>query len=200
MARSSAAQRGGHCGEISVAMKEQQKGLDRDESLVFQFKYKITDNSDEAKRQRRKQANIESAKRSRKRKQDLMKNLEKEVEVLKNTALESSQVYQELKEKCDKAHFENRIAVIDYVTIPLLAYKTELQLMRVIGCHPVNDPVFISMANNAGLNLSDVRRSLLRAPTYPGKVGMQQGQNQTLPNIGLHGAMPGWDNNQQNKY
>ena len=73
---------------------------------VFQFTAKITDNSDEAKRQRRlvtrnflffkilfnasqfvfffffhirKQANIESAKRSRKRKQDLMKNLEKEV-------------------------------------------------------------------------------------------------------------------------
>ena len=72
---------------------------------VFQFTSKITDNSDEAKRQRRlvtrnflffkilfnasqfvffffhirKQANIESAKRSRKRKQDLMKNLEKEV-------------------------------------------------------------------------------------------------------------------------
>ena len=83
---------------------------------VFQFTAKNTDNSDEAKHQRRlvtrnflffqilfnasqfvflclnglhpnlifffhlrKQANIESAKRSRKRKQDLMKNLEKEV-------------------------------------------------------------------------------------------------------------------------
>nr|XP_023873850.1 basic leucine zipper 1-like [Quercus suber]POE84100.1 g-box-binding factor 3 [Quercus suber] len=156
---------------------------------------KLIDNSDEAKRQRRKQANIESAKRSRKRKQDLMKNLEKEVEVLKNTALESSQVCQELQEKCDKAHFESRIAVIDYVTIPLLVYKTELQL-RVIGCHPLNDPIFISMAKNAGLNLSDVRRSLLRAPTYPGKVGMQQVQNQNFPHTGLHGAVPGWVNYQ----
>uniref|UniRef100_A0A7N2MBB7 BZIP domain-containing protein n=1 Tax=Quercus lobata TaxID=97700 RepID=A0A7N2MBB7_QUELO len=156
---------------------------------VFQFTAKITDNSEEAKRQRRKQANIESAKRSRKRKQDLMKNLEKEVEVLKNTALESSQVRRELKEKCDKAHFENRIAVIDYVTIPLLFYKTELQLMRVTGCHPLNDPVYISMANNAGLNLSDVRRSLLRAPAYPGKAGMQQVQNQNFPHTSLHGAM-----------
>ena len=72
-------------------------------------------------------------------------------------------------------------------------YKTELQLMRVIGCHPLNDPVFISMANNAGLNLSDVRRSLLRAPTYPSKVGMQQVQNQNFPHTG-------WGNNQQNKY
>ena len=68
--------------------------------------------------------------------------------------------------------------------------------MRVIGCHPLNDPVFISMANNAGLNLSDVRRSLLRAPTYPGKVGMQQVQNQNFPHTGLHGAMLGWGNNQ----
>ena len=68
-------------------------------------------------------------------------------------------------------------------------YKTELQLMRVIGCHPLNDPVFISMANNAGLNLSDVRRSLLRAPTYPSKVGMQQVQNQNFPHTG-------WGNNQ----
>ena len=157
-----------------------------------------------------------------------------QVEVLKNTALESSQVHRELKEKCDKAHFENRIAIIDYVTKPLLVslrnkswkcqgvkllslsfflcsfcihmeyvvyisygffqvYKTELQLMRVIGCHPLNDPVFISMANNAGLNLSDVRRSLLRAPTYPSKVGMQQVQNQNFPHTG-------WGNNQQNKY
>ena len=33
MARSSAVQRGGHCGEIGVAVKEQQRGLDRDESL-----------------------------------------------------------------------------------------------------------------------------------------------------------------------
>ncbi|XP_050248265.1 basic leucine zipper 10-like isoform X3 [Quercus robur] len=156
---------------------------------VFQFMAKITDNSDEAKCQRRKQANIESAKRSRKRKQDLMKNLEKEVEVLKNTALESSQVRRELKEKCDKAHFENRIVVIDYVTIPLLFYKTEMQLMRVTGCHPLNDPVFISMANKVGLNLSDVRRSLLRAPAYPGKVGMQQVQNQNFPHTSLHGAM-----------
>ena len=32
MARSSAARRGGHCGEIDVAVKEQQRGLDRDES------------------------------------------------------------------------------------------------------------------------------------------------------------------------
>ena len=75
-------------------------------------------------------------------------------------------------------------------------YKTELQLMRVKGCHPLNDPVFISMANNASLNLSDVRRSLLRAPTYPGKVGMQQVQNQNFPHTGLHGAMLGWGNNQ----
>ena len=157
-----------------------------------------------------------------------------QVEVLKNTALESSQVHRELKEKCDKARFENRIAVIDYVTIPLLVslrnksrkcqgvkllslsfflsflcgfcihreyviyisygffqvYKTELQLMRVTRCHPLNDPIFISMANKAGLNLSDVRKSLLRAPSYPSKVGMQQGQNQTFPNTGLHRAMP----------
>ena len=28
-----AARRGGHCGEIGVAVKEQQRGLDRDESL-----------------------------------------------------------------------------------------------------------------------------------------------------------------------
>ena len=33
MARSSAVRRGGHCGEIDVAVKEQQRGLDRDESL-----------------------------------------------------------------------------------------------------------------------------------------------------------------------
>ena len=33
MARSSAARRGGHYGEIGVAVKEQQRGLDRDESL-----------------------------------------------------------------------------------------------------------------------------------------------------------------------
>ncbi|KAK9984434.1 hypothetical protein SO802_033959 [Lithocarpus litseifolius] len=30
---SSAALRGGHCGEIGMAVKEQQRGLDRDESL-----------------------------------------------------------------------------------------------------------------------------------------------------------------------
>ena len=99
----------------------------------------------------------------------------------------------------------------------ILIYTSEKQLMRVTGFHPLDDPVFISLAKNEGLNLSNVRR-LIDAPTYltsqippylnqlvstffnaPHPRG-QQVQNQNFLNTGLHGAMLGWDNSQQKKY
>ena len=89
--------------------------------------------------------------------------------------------------------------------------------MRVTGFHPLNDLVFMSIVENADLNLSDVR-SLIHAPTYfnspippylnqlvstfsnaPHPQG-QLVQNQNFMNTSLHGAMPGWNNNQQKKY
>ena len=89
--------------------------------------------------------------------------------------------------------------------------------MKVTGFHPLDDPDFISIAKNAGLNLSDVR-SLIHAPTYltsqiPPYLNQlvstfsnaphpqeQRVQNQNFLNTGLHGAIPGWNNNQQKKY
>nr|POF06433.1 hypothetical protein CFP56_63241 [Quercus suber] len=182
-------------------------------SNVFQFTAKIIENSDEAKRQRRKQANLKSARQSRKRRQDMMKNTEKEVEHLKEIASESSLACSERKEKCDTSHRWNRVAIMDHVAIIARVYASEKQVMRVTGFHPLDDPYFISIAENAGLNLSDVR-SLIHAPTYltspiPPCLNQlvstfsnaphpqrQQVQNQNFLNTGLHGAMPGWDNNQ----
>ena len=84
--------------------------------------------------------------------------------------------------------------------------------MRVTGFHPPNDPVFQSIAENASLNLSDVRSSI-HAPTYltspiPPYLNQlvstfsnaphpqqQEVQNQNFLNTGLHGVMPSWDNN-----
>ncbi|KAL0000257.1 hypothetical protein SO802_019859, partial [Lithocarpus litseifolius] len=175
---------------------------------------KVITNFDEAKRQRRKQANLKSAKQSRKRRQDLMKNTEIEVEHLKKIASELSLACSERKENCDTSHCWNRVAIIDRVTIIARVYTSEKQLMSVTGFHPLDDPVFISIAENAGLNLSDVR-SLIHSPTYltsqiPPYLSQlvstfssalhpqeQQVQNQNFMNIGLHGAMLGWDNNQQ---
>ncbi|KAK9993887.1 hypothetical protein SO802_023590 [Lithocarpus litseifolius] len=84
---------------------------------VFQFTAKVIKNSDEAKRQRRKQANLKSARQSRKRRQDLMKNIEIEVEHLKKKASELSLACSERKENCDASHCWNRVAIIDHVTI-----------------------------------------------------------------------------------
>ncbi|KAK9993462.1 hypothetical protein SO802_023165 [Lithocarpus litseifolius] len=183
---------------------------------VFQFTAKVIKNSDEAKRQRRKQANLKSARQSRKRRQDRMKNIEIEVEHLKKIASELSLACSKRKENCDTSHCWNRVAIIDRVIIVARVYTSEKQLMRVTRFHPLDDPVFISIAENAGLNLSDVR-SLIHAPTYltsqiPPYLNQlvstfsnaphpqEQVQNQNFLNIGLHGAMPGWDNNQQKKY
>ena len=84
--------------------------------------------------------------------------------------------------------------------------------MRVTGFHPPNDPVFQSIAENASLNLSDVRSSI-HAPTYltspippylnelvstfsnPPHPQQQQVQNQNFLNTSLHEVMPSWDNN-----
>ncbi|KAK9982983.1 hypothetical protein SO802_032508 [Lithocarpus litseifolius] len=74
---------------------------------VFQFMAKTIENYDEAKRQRRKKANLKSTRQSRKRRQDVMKNTKKEVEDLKKIASELSLACSEHKENCDTSHYWN---------------------------------------------------------------------------------------------
>nr|POE67585.1 (-)-germacrene d synthase [Quercus suber] len=139
------------------------------------------------------------------------------VKDLKKIASELSQACSKRKENCDTSHYWNRVAIIDRVTIIARVYTSEKQLMRVTGFHSLDDPVFISIVENAGLNLSDVR-SLIHAPTYlispiPPYLNQlvstfsnalhpqgQQVQNQNFLNTGLHEAILGWDNNQQKKW
>ncbi|KAK7824299.1 basic leucine zipper 63 [Quercus suber] len=189
-------------------------GSSRDDSDddEFEGELEITENMDpaDAKRARRMLSNRESARRSRRRKQAQMSELETQVGHLRVEHSTLSKRLSEMENKCGTSGSDNRIL------------KAEIETMRAqppvptVGNgapHPqrldngfATDPL-IPLMGNQHKDIGGSRVAEMSSVQHT--TGVQQVQKQISPNTGSDGAMPGWDNelsravannNQQNKY
>jgi len=122
-------------------------GSSRDESDDDDFEgdIEITENMDpaNAKRARRMLSNRESARRSRRRKQAQMSELETQVGHLRVEHSTLSKRLSEMENNCGSSGSENRILKAEIKSMRAQVKMAEEQIKRVTGLHPL----FLAMAN-----------------------------------------------------
>ncbi|KAF9686902.1 hypothetical protein SADUNF_Sadunf02G0038100 [Salix dunnii] len=91
----------------------------------------------DAKRVRRKQSNRESARRSRRRKQAQLNELETQVGQLRDERTTLLTHFTDVNQKCDDAAIDNRILKADIETLRAKITMAEEQVKRMTGLNPV---------------------------------------------------------------
>ncbi|KAK9982982.1 hypothetical protein SO802_032507 [Lithocarpus litseifolius] len=101
---------------------------------------------DESRHVRRMMENRESARCSRIRKEEEMKQIETEVGVLK--AAYSKLYLSEMKKKCGTSYYELKVLRDENEIRKTQISMHELQIMRLTGLHPLNNPEFLALVNS----------------------------------------------------
>ncbi|KAL4604697.1 hypothetical protein ACB092_10G208600 [Castanea dentata] len=140
-------------------------GSSRDDSDDDEFEgdLEITENMDpaDAKRARRMLSNRESARRSRRRKQAQMSELETQVGHLRVEHSTLSKRLSEMENKCGTSGSDNRILKAEIESMRAQVKMAEEQIKRVTGLHPL----LLAMANIPGAGMPFVNNSPVHAST-----------------------------------
>ncbi|XP_030947901.1 light-inducible protein CPRF2 isoform X2 [Quercus lobata] len=171
-------------------------GSSRDDSDddEFEGELEITENMDpaDAKRARRMLSNRESARRSRRRKQAQMSELETQVGHLRVEHSTLSKRLSEMENKCGTSGSDNRILKAEIESMRAQVKMAEEQIKRVTGLHPL----LLAMANIPGAGMPFVNNSPVHASTnaslpIPPNLNHNQFFHQPpVPTVGNSGPHP----------
>ncbi|KAK8635849.1 hypothetical protein V6N13_004564 [Hibiscus sabdariffa] len=179
------------CGLLAVSTTQKKTGVQRRQTTSVSSgedsddelrDTETTDNMDPAdsKRARRMLSNRESARRSRRRKQAHMNELEAQVGQLRVEHSTLLKTLSDTNHKYDEAAVDNRILKADIETLRAKVKMAEETVKRVTGINPA----LLSRQNVANVGMPFVSSPLEASPIAP--VRLQQNNNQFF-----HQALPG---------
>ncbi|CAH8360242.1 unnamed protein product [Eruca vesicaria subsp. sativa] len=170
------------------------------------------DNGDptDVKRARRMLSNRESARRSRRRKQEQMSEFDTQVGQLRGEHSTLLSRLGDMNHKCDAAAVDNRILRADIETLRTKVQMAEETVKRVTGVNPLHwaRPNMSSPLNNTP-NSNHISKSAIpitssaglapnqrveRANLLPEQVNREGMQNQFVTNPNLYETLPHWNN------
>ncbi|XP_065630666.1 light-inducible protein CPRF2 [Quercus suber] len=103
---------------------------------------------DEARHIRRMMANRESARCSIIREEEEMIQIEREVGVLKAAYSKLLENLSAMEKKCGTSYYELKVLRDEYEITKTQISMHELQIMRLTGLHPLNNPEFLALVNS----------------------------------------------------
>ncbi|KAF5741853.1 BZIP transcription factor family protein putative isoform 1 [Tripterygium wilfordii] len=172
--------------KLEVLPAQATSGSSREDSDddEFEGEIEINENMDpaDAKRARRMLSNRESARRSRRRKQDQMNELETQAGQLKDKHSSLQKHLTEINQKCDKASVDNRILKADIETLRAKVKMAEAAVKQMTGVNPR----LLTMSGLPGAGMP-----FISSPVHTSRNFVQMPPN---PNEFLHQPVPNVSN------